>query len=359
MRFLLVLSLLLCLVVISAQMVIPPEEALGRGGRDNDKGRGGRGGKGKGKGTEPVMGGSQALQKQIGTLQEKVTSAKETLEPFKGGSLKGLVGLLKVNEAVVTLGETIDRTTESAEATDTLSAKESTEIGTRFLGLQPDINNLLTELQSKRCEFDKAGFKILDVRSLIRDSVVVQKDKASDLGGAFTKALDPQFQPIATQVSDQIQSNFTQAIGEYEGRGGKIKIPSKAVGRRLHFPIDNPIGIPTKAVPKLTDLLAGVARALGIGDRDRMAMTMMTTTAAAAGPVPNAAAAVPMMTNFASAEAAFADIDASDTVQANAAVEAALRGTSDMELRRLGPDENDLRGVPPLVLAVLRRYDII
>lgn len=131
MRFLLVLSLLLCLVVISAQLVIPPEEALGRGGRD--KGRGGRGGrgkdkdkdKGKGKGKEPVMGGSQALQKQIGNLQEKVTSAKETLEPFKGGSLKGLVGLLKVNEAVVTLGETIDRTTESAEATDTLSAKES------------------------------------------------------------------------------------------------------------------------------------------------------------------------------------------------------------------------------------------
>ncbi|TIC95471.1 hypothetical protein CH35J_008231 [Colletotrichum higginsianum] len=335
MRFLLVLSLLLCLVVISAQLVIPPEEALGRGGRD--KGRGGRGkdkDKGKGKGKEPVMGGSQALQKQIGTLQEKVTSAKETLEPFKGGSLKGLVGLLKVNEAVVTLGETIDRTTESAEATDTLSAKESTEIGTRFLSLQPDINNLLTELQSKRGEFDKAGFKILDVRSLIRDSVVIQKDKASDLGGAFTKALDPQFQPIATQVSDQIQSNFSQAIGEYEGRGGKIKIPSKAV-------------------PQLTNLLAGVARALGVGDRDKMAMMM-----AAAGPVPNAAEAVPM-TNFASAEAAFADINASDTVQANTAVEAALRGTSDMELRRLGPDENDLRGIPPLVLAVLRRYDII
>lgn len=150
----------------------------------------------------------------------------------------------------------------------------------------------------------------------------------------FTKALDPQFQPIATQVSDQIQSNFTQAIGEYEGRGGKIKIPSKAV-------------------PQLTNLLAGVARALGVGDRDKMAMMM-----AAAGPVPNAAEAVPM-TNFASAEAAFADINASDTVQANAAVEAALRGTSDMELRRLGPDENDLRGIPPLVLAVLRRYDII
>ncbi|KAJ0134961.1 hypothetical protein CTA2_2401, partial [Colletotrichum tanaceti] len=212
-----------------------------------------------------------------------------------------------------------------------------TEVGARFLGLQPDINNLLTELQSKRREFDKAGFRILDVRSLIRDSVVIQKDKAGDLGGAFTKVLDPQFQPIATQVSDQIQQNFTDAIGEFDGRGGKIRIPAKAV-------------------PQLSDLLAGVARALGVGGGGRVAM-MATAATTAAGPVSDAE--VVPMTHFVSAEAAFADIMAADTVQANAAVEAALRGSSDMELRGLGPYENDLRGIPPVVLAVLRRYDVI
>lgn len=63
----------------------------------------------------------------------------------------------------------------------------STQIGTQFLSLQPEINNLLTEVQGKRPEFDKAGFRILDVRSLIRDSVVIQKDKAGDLGGAVSQ----------------------------------------------------------------------------------------------------------------------------------------------------------------------------
>ncbi|GKT57545.1 antigenic cell wall protein [Colletotrichum tofieldiae] len=332
MRLIIVLSLLLCLTVVSAQVAVPVEDLRGWGGRDKDKGKDKGKGKGKGKGDkEPVNGGVEALKKRIGDLQEKVAKANDTIVPFKGGSLKGLVGLLKVNEAVVTLGTTIDRGTKSAEATNTLSATESTQVGTQFLALQPDINNLLAELQGKRKEFDKAGFKILDVRSLIRDSVEIQKDKANDLGGAFTKVLDRQFQPIGVQISDQIQGNFSRTIDEYEGRGGKIKIPSKAV-------------------PKLTDLLAGVARALGVTDNDRM-------MAAGPGPVPEVNT-VPL-TNFPNVEAAFADISAADTPQANSAIEAAIRGTSDMELSRLGRDENDLRGIPPLVLAVLRRYDVI
>ncbi|GKT51597.1 uncharacterized protein ColSpa_11778 [Colletotrichum spaethianum] len=326
MKLFILLSLLFCLTVVSAGVVAPDSDLRGWGGKDKDKGKD----KGKGKGgKEPVKGGVQALQKQISDLREKTAKANDTIVPFEGGKLKGLVGLLKVNEAVVTLGNTIDRGTETAEKTDTLSATESTQVGTQFLALQPDINNLLNELQSKRKEFDKAGFKILDVRSLIRDSVAIQKDKAGDLGGAFTKVLDRQFQPIATQVSDQIQSNFTQAIDEYKGRGGKIKIPSKAV-------------------PKLSDLLAGVARALGVADTSRVVV---------AGPVSDADL-IPM-TNFASAEAAFMDINTADTAQANTAAEAAMRETSEMDLSRLGPDENDLRGIPPLVLAVLRRYDVI
>lgn len=57
-------------------------------------------------------------------------------------------------------------------------------LGTSFLAVQPEITNLLAELQGKRNEFDKAGFKILDVRSLIRDSLKIQQEKAGDLGGA-------------------------------------------------------------------------------------------------------------------------------------------------------------------------------
>ncbi|KAK1639324.1 hypothetical protein BDP81DRAFT_512270 [Colletotrichum phormii] len=316
------LSFLLCLAVASAQMAMPITEAKGRGGRDKDKGKGGKGDK------EPVRGGASALQSRITDLRKRVAEANDTVVPFEGGTLKGLVGLLKVNEAIVTLGSTIDVSTKAAEATNALPANESTQIGTQFLGLQPEINNLLTEVQGKRAEFDKAGFRILDVRSLIRDSVVIQKDKAGDLGGAFTKALDPTFQPFATQISDQIQGNFTAAIDEYDGRAGKIKIPSKAV-------------------PVLTDLLAGVARALGVGGRNK----------ALAGPVTEAEAASIPMTNYASAESAFADIGAADTPEANIAAQEALRGGDDFS--RLDPDENDLRGIPPLVLAVLRRYEII
>lgn len=152
----------------------------------------------------------------------------------------------------------------------------------------------------------------------------------------LTKILDPSLQPIATQVLDQISANFTATLDDYKGRAGKIKIPSKAV-------------------PELSDLLAGVARALGIGDRDRA-----VTAAAAAGDAPplQADQAVPA-TNFPNADAAIADIGKADTAQAGANIEAYVAGIRDEDFSRLGEDENDLRGIPPLVIAVLRRYGVI
>ncbi|KAI8182186.1 hypothetical protein K4K51_001217 [Colletotrichum sp. SAR 10_75] len=318
MRLSVIIPFFLCLFdVVSAEMAMPVEAARGGRGRDDKADKCGKKGcKGKGD-KEPVKGGSAALQTRIGDLQQKVANANDSVVPFKGGSLKGLVGLLKVNEAVVELGRTIDLGTKTAENTDVLPANESTTIGTRFLALQPDINNLLTTLEGKRPQFDKAGFKILDVRSLIRDDLKIQSDKATDLGGAG--------------VIDQIQGNFTGAIDEYKGRGGKIKIPAKAV-------------------PALSDLLAGVARALGIGDRDRSVM-MVAGLEAEALPFP--------ATNFPNADAAAMDINTLDTAQANKQIETFQASVSEESLSRLGDDENDLRGIPPLVLAVLRRYEVI
>ncbi|KAF6811173.1 antigenic cell wall [Colletotrichum sojae] len=342
MRLYVIIPFLLCLFdVASAQVAMPlGDAAWGRGGRDKgNKGGCKKGCKGKGD-REPVKGGVAALQTRIGDLRTKIANANDSVVPFKGGSIKGLVGLLKVNEAVVELGDSIDLGTKTAEATDPLPANQSTVVGTSFLAIQPEITNLLTELQGKRKEFDKAGFKILDVRSLIRDSVKIQQDKAGDLGGfrradfeQLTKILDASLQPIATQVLDQINANFSATVDDYKGRAGKIKIPSKAV-------------------PKLSDLLAGVARALGIGDRDRAVMAM-----AGAAPL-QADQAVPA-TNFLNADAAIADIGQVDTAQASANVEAYVAGIRDEDFSRLGEDENDLRGIPPLVMAVLRRYEVI
>ncbi|WDK09224.1 hypothetical protein CGRA01v4_00502 [Colletotrichum graminicola] len=176
-----ILTLLLCLTVVLAQEAMP---RLRYRTVIQDQGK-------KGKKPYPVKGGKDELEKQIDDIQKKVAAANETVVPFKGGTLKGLTGLLKVNLAVTNLGKAIDTTTAVAGATNVLSAADSTQVGIKFLGLQPDINNLLANLKSKRKEFDKAGFKILDVRSLIRDSVAIQQSKSDDLGRAVSRgALD-------------------------------------------------------------------------------------------------------------------------------------------------------------------------
>ncbi|KAK1984478.1 hydrophobic surface binding protein A-domain-containing protein [Colletotrichum cereale] len=326
--------LLLCLTVVWAQEAMPllrfravSQEAWKKG-KKGDK--------------TPVKGGKEALLKQIDDLQQKTANANETIVPFKGGSLKGLTGLLKVNLAVTQLGKTLDTTTATAQATDTLSSKDSGDIGVKFLALQPDITNLIGNLKEKRPEFDKAGFKILDVRSLIRDSVTIQKDKADDLGLAFKKALDAQFQPVAAQISDQIQGNFTDAIQEFKGRGGKIKIP-------------------TKLVPKLSKLLAAVAKALGLGKMDTAMGKDLMMAEGLLAPEPDSTEMTDAaeMTDALNSEAAISDIAIADTAQASMAIEEAMQATSEADLMRLGNDENDLRGISPLVLAVLRSYEVI
>lgn len=59
-----------------------------------------------------------------------------------------------------------------------------TQVGIQFLGIQPDITTLLNNLAAKKPDFDEAGLKILDVRSLIRDSVSIQQEGAKQLGSS-------------------------------------------------------------------------------------------------------------------------------------------------------------------------------
>lgn len=62
-----------------------------------------------------------------------------------------------------------------------------TQVGIQFLGIQPDITTLLNNLAAKKPDFDKAGLKILDVRSLIRDSVSIQQQGAKELGSSVCR----------------------------------------------------------------------------------------------------------------------------------------------------------------------------
>ncbi|KAG8165647.1 hypothetical protein KVR01_004199 [Diaporthe batatas] len=249
-------------------------------------------------------GGLPALQASITTLQQQLAVTNNTVVAFSSdGIIDGLTGLIKVNSAVVELGDDITETTSIAGNTPTLSATDSTQVGVQFLGVQPDITTLLNNLAAKKPDFDQAGLKLLDVRSLIRDTISIQQEGAGQLGTSLIAALDPSIAGIAQPINDQIQGNFTAAVNAFQGRGGAIKIP-------------------TKLVPALSDILDGLGRALGISDDD----------SAAGNKKGNNAAAIDTNSNL-----LFPQISQSD-------------------LDRLGPDENDWSLVPFPVAVVLRRF---
>ncbi|KAI7775447.1 hypothetical protein LA080_006824 [Diaporthe eres] len=247
--------------------------------------------------------GLQALQASITTLQQQLAAANNTVVDFSADSIiDGLTGLIKVNSAVVELGDDITDTTGIANSTSRLNAQDSTQVGVQFLGIQPDITTLLNNLAAKKPDFDKAGLKILDVRSLIRDSVSIQQQGAKELGSSLIAALDPSLAGIAQPINDQIQGNFTTTVNAFQGRGGAIKIP-------------------TKLVPALSDILDSLGRALGISDDDSNGNSKG-----------GKAAAVDTNSNLMMPQISQSDLD------------------------RLGPDENDWSVVPFPVAVVLRRF---
>lgn len=70
--------------------------------------------------------GLQALQASITTLQQQLASANGTVVAFSADNLiDGLTGLIKVNSAVVQLGDDITSTTSIANNTQRLSATDS------------------------------------------------------------------------------------------------------------------------------------------------------------------------------------------------------------------------------------------
>ncbi|KAJ4420332.1 hypothetical protein N0V82_004431 [Gnomoniopsis sp. IMI 355080] len=245
-------------------------------------------------------GGVAAVNQSIAAIGASLAAANNSVVAFDGG----IGGLLSVNEAVVNLGTALNQTTTVAESTPLLSPTDSTAVGIEFLFLQPNINLLLQNLDAKQGDFDNALFGILDTRSLIRDTLIIQQNNSAALGTALLNVLDPSLRGIASPINDQIQGNFTAAVNAWQGRSGTIAIPQSLV-------------------PAATKLLADIGPAItglfgGSDDSDG-----------------SAASAV---------EAFSAPLISRDSKY--------CCGITQERLDALGPDENDLTGVPgPLIAA--------
>lgn len=66
-----------------------------------------------------------ALTDSIEAIAAAVNSSEIVLEPFQGGTIKGLFQLLQINSGVVALGNAITNCTTVAEDTPTLDVADS------------------------------------------------------------------------------------------------------------------------------------------------------------------------------------------------------------------------------------------
>ncbi|KKY24420.1 putative antigenic cell wall [Diplodia seriata] len=178
---------------------------------------------------EPVPSGAAAFGEALGAIGDNIKTTNDTLNAYSGG-LKGIVQLLEIQSATSDLGDAISNATAIAKATAVLNVADSATVGQMFLQLQPQINSLLDNIKSKEPEFEKAGFGLIDVISLLRSNLEDQKDGAKDLGDATIAILDPSLTSVATPINDEIQAKFDDTIAAYQGKGGLIQIPPGLIG---------------------------------------------------------------------------------------------------------------------------------
>ncbi|KAL1381641.1 hydrophobic surface binding protein A-domain-containing protein [Phyllosticta capitalensis] len=178
---------------------------------------------------EPVPVGPDAISQSLDTIVDRIKSLNETVSKFEGGSIKGVFELLEIKSKSDQLGDAIDNSSAVTNKTGKLDVAASTTVGTKILGLQPDIFSLLDNIKSKKPEAEKAGFGLLDVVTLLRGELTTQKEKTRQLGSAFTASLDAALAPQAGPVNQGIQDRFDSTIEVYQGEFGLIQLPEKLV----------------------------------------------------------------------------------------------------------------------------------
>ncbi|KAL1617845.1 hypothetical protein SLS54_007627 [Diplodia seriata] len=203
-----------------------------------------------------VPSGAAAFGEALGAIGDNIKTTNDTLNAYSGG-LKGIVQLLEIQSATSDLGDAISNATAIAKATAVLNVADSATVGQQFLQLQPQINSLLDNIKLKEPEFEKAGFGLIDVVSLLRSNLEDQKEGAKDLGDAVSitslflpvlpfgipdptgvvltpgqtiAILDPSLTSVATPINDEIQAKFDDTIAAYQGKGGLIQIPPGLIG---------------------------------------------------------------------------------------------------------------------------------
>ncbi|CAN8097529.1 unnamed protein product [Discula destructiva] len=265
--------------------------------------------------------GIAAVTQSIDSIGTSIALTNNSVVAFDGG----IAGLIDVNEAVVNLGTNLSAATTVMQGTSALSPMDSANVGIAFLFLQPNINMLLQNLNSKQSLLDGAGFGLLDTRSLIHDTLALQQNGSKALGDSLINILDPTIQGIGRPVNDQIQGNFTAAVAAWEGRSGVIKIP-------------------TSFVPTATSLLASIGPfiesflgslgGLGGGNETTPGTAKREDTA-----------------DFGEGRVGAVSPPAQDSKY--------CCGITQERIDALGSDENDLAGVPMPIVVALRVAGVI
>lgn len=155
----------------------------------------------------PVFGDAASISAAFQDIADVALSIKTTVEEWNGG----LLGTFPIITGATNLVTTIQKSTDTVEASEVLSEDEALEIAGSTADLITTTLPTLDTVVAAKPKFDK-----LLLGPVIYLSLTVQKSEITKLGEAVTSKLPEIFVPIAEDLLNELFAKYYEAIAVFK-----------------------------------------------------------------------------------------------------------------------------------------------
>lgn len=163
----------------------------------------------------------------IGNLTANVNNLDSLVTTFKHSLFKDIVPLIKLQNAAVDLGKEIESVTKDFNGTAQLNAQDTLKIAGPFAKLIAPLQQVLTDINTAKPQFDKAILDFLSASCIIKGHVVHLQQVTDSLIAQVKLTILPAFGGVVAPLQKQVDAAFNGTINGPYAKVKALYIPFK------------------------------------------------------------------------------------------------------------------------------------
>lgn len=155
-----------------------------------------------------------AVVSAVNAISAQITTLNDTVNSYEGGLL-GTLTALKIQIESTQLSNDLKSAIKTTEQSSNFTDAESGNVATAFLNLSPNVISTLSNIVSKKSDFETGLLGIGSLTWLVKSDLEQEKEESAELGDAVIAKLTPNYAALAPLINAQIADAFTSAINAY------------------------------------------------------------------------------------------------------------------------------------------------